>query len=116
MIIWANVVVIAPDLSTIPVPTQDFILASAASVMSADTWGVKYDIGKTYLAAHLGTLYELGALVIAGQVKSETVGKVTREYEVAGAMTGDGLAATWYGEFYLYLIRTLVKARIFLVV
>ena len=120
MITWADVVKIAPALSVVPVPTQDLILAFCVLQLSADTWGTKYDMGLTYLAAHLGTLWlaaQSGGGAVAGLVRSETVGQVSRTWAVPAELdpSGSDLDLTTYGQIFKRLIRGLLKARIPLV-
>ena len=72
MITWADVVLVDPTLSAVPVPAQNAILTDTALQLSAETWETKYDLAHKYLAAHCGVLYLRGQAVHRGlsRVKS----------------------------------------------
>lgn len=115
-ITWTDVVNIAPHLSTVPPASQAAILQSAYILLNADTWGNKFDEGWKYLAAHIGTLYQLQATGAPGIPSKERVGEVERSYAVPAGMGVGDLDQTWYGNHYKRLVRSLINARMPLVV
>ncbi len=108
-IAWADVVYIAPELSTVATATQNAILADVALQLSSDAWGVLLDLGSKYLAAHLATVSKRkgqGATVTA-----ETVGAVSRQYAAPAVAVG-ALGSTGYGLEYERLLMNLPAARL----
>lgn len=105
-IVWADVLALAPELSTVPSPRQDFILARVNIELSPDVWGASLNIGRVYLAAHLATRKSAGS----GMVTGETVGSVSRQYAAPMFQAGS-FNSTIYGEEYLRLISQLPGAR-----
>lgn len=106
-IVWADVLAIAPELTTasVPVATQTVLLAIAERQIDDDAWSDFADDGRRYLTAHLGSLYVSGGSA-GGAVTSETLGPMSRSY--AQGSTEDGsLGTTKYGVFYRHLIRLL---------
>lgn len=118
-ITWADVVCIAPALATVPVMTQDCMLADVLAELSPDTWEEKYDLGVKYLLAHFGTLWQQhnGTAMAGGPVTKEKVGQVERDFANpwAGWAIGDALDLTIYGQVYRRLLRGLVGAQLPLV-
>ena len=55
-ITWSDVTVIAPELSSVPSPSQTVFIADAYAQMNAGIWGGYLDRGAKYLAAHLATM------------------------------------------------------------
>ncbi len=104
-ITWTNVTAVAPELSTVAVATQTAILAQVNSELSTAVWGSKIEIGRAWLAAHLGTI--AGIEEGGGVVQSETVGAVSRTYAVG---SGD-YTSTAYGNEFNRLLMQLPLAR-----
>lgn len=78
-------------------------LEVASLWVNAARWGVKYNTGLAYMAAHLMATGERGSA--SGSVTSERVGNVAVNYS---APTSDDLiATTGYGSTFLALRRTL---------
>lgn len=100
-ITWAEVVDIAPELSTITLQTQGSILGIVSrQVANADVWGDLQDDASRYLAAHLATLTRrLGN----GPTASEGVGPLNRSYQ--SLLQFGMLGQTSYGIEYLRLAR-----------
>ena len=113
-ITWPDVVAIAPQLATLPTATQDAILAAVALLTDPDTWEEKYDLGMTYLAAHLGQLYLNGQNGVAMPVGSEKVGEVSRKYEFPTNWK-DALDTTLYGLTYKMILQRVLNAQLPLV-
>lgn len=104
-ITWADVEAVAPELATVALATQTAILAQVNSELSTSVWGTKIEIGRAWLAAHLGTL--AGIEEGGGVVQSETVGAVSRTYAVS---SGD-YSSTAYGNEFQRLLMQLPAAR-----
>jgi len=104
-ITWADVEAVAPELSAVALATQTAILAQVNSELSTSVWGTKIEIGRAWLAAHLGTL--AGIEEGGGAVQSETVGAVSRTYAVS---SGD-YSSTAYGNEFQRLLMQLPAAR-----
>lgn len=104
-ITWAaNVAVIAPELASVAAAQQTLILATVERIIDGDVWGDFADDGRTYLAAHLGTVSSSGSG--AGPVTEESIGPFRRSY--ASPTDESGLGTTKYGVFYLQLLRMAV--------
>jgi hypothetical protein len=105
-IAWADVLAIAPELTTanVPVATQTVLLAVAERQIDDEAWGDFADDGRRYLTAHLGALYMGGSA--GGAVQSESVGPMSRSYMMPVGIRG-ALSTTKYGVFYLHLISLL---------
>lgn len=104
----ADVLLIAPELSTISAGQWTAILNDVALQVSSAYWGTRFDLGSKYLAAHLATLTKRAGA--AGQVASMAVGGVSVSY-TSDSMTGDGLKTTSYGQEYDRLSKMNYKAR-----
>lgn len=115
MITWADVVLVDPTLSAVPVPAQNAILTDTALQLSAETWETKYDLAHKYLAAHCGVLYLRGQGGASGAIAREKVGDVERQYSVPANLT-DSLASTIWGQEFQRLLRGCLSARLPLVV
>lgn len=102
MITWENVVTIAPELAVVPSATQAMILSHVALQLAPRAWGDRFDMGSTYLAAHLGALWKRSSEGgIAGPVSSESVGDVSRAYAIFSPTGSDALLdVTPYGKEY----------------
>ena len=97
MIIWSDVVAVAPELSTVPESAQTAILGQVDEQLATAIWGDRLEAGQAFLAAHLGTIRG------APNYTKEQVGDHTRD------VTGD-LASTSYGREYKRLVRTLGRS------
>lgn len=115
-ITWADVQVIAPELTDaiVPTGTQAVLLTMVDRQIDDEQWLDLADDGRRYLAAHLGTVYRStsqGSAASVGTVISETVGPMSRSYASTSNMTRGGpdplLGTTRYGIWYLHLIRLL---------
>lgn len=110
---WADVILIAPDLSTVPSGAQTAILADVATILSvADYWPTTamHDLAKKYLAAHLGALYQRasggGSAGGSGAIASEAVGDVSVSYATPSHDLNDAAyATTFWGVQFLALSR-----------
>lgn len=106
---WTNVTDIAPELSTAPLAMQTAILAQVNAELDEDVWDTKVEIGRAYLAAHLGTiLRRRGA---GGPVVGESVGSVSRQYSASIAAGAAMLGSTSYGIEFERQLMTLAAAR-----
>jgi hypothetical protein len=116
-ITWADVQVIAPELSNTAVPTgtQAVLLAMVDRQIDDTAWDDLADDGRRYLAAHLGTVYVTtsgGGAASVGSVQSETVGPMSRTYVSSSNSSTTSsvdalLGTTRYGLWYLHMIRLL---------
>jgi hypothetical protein len=115
---WADVQVIAPELTNTAVPTgtQAVLLEMVDRQIDDDVWLDLADDGRRYLAAHMGTIYVQtsgGGAASVGTVSSETVGPMSRSYvtNTSSASTAGSvdamLGTTRYGIWYLHMIRLL---------
>ena len=102
-ITWANIVAIAPSLSTVPSASQTILMSMAAAQMDSTLWGDLYDAGQTYLTAHLA---QLGILGGSGPVTQETVGDLSVSY-ASPKLLGSSMFLTSYGVEYERLSRLL---------
>jgi hypothetical protein len=101
MISWADVQVIAPELTDTAVPTgtQAVLLAMVERQIDDVAWDELADDGRKYLAAHLGTVYVTtsgGGAASVGPVTSESVGPMSRSYVTprsSGEASSDPLRA-----------------------
>lgn len=110
---WTDVTALAPELSTVDTGRQAFILAQVNSELSTAVWGSKIEIGRTYLAAHLATLFKRAQSGSGGAVSSESVGAISRSYSVTSfSKNPSNLENTTYGQEYLRMIQTKALARI----
>ncbi len=106
-IVWSQVQEIAPELTdtTVPLPTQAILLQIVDLQLEDEAWGDLADIGRRYLAAHLGSLYASGGSA-GGYVTSESLGPMSRSYGLPTGVQG-ALATTKYGIEYQRLIQLL---------
>jgi len=103
MIIWANVVAIAPELATTSSATQTAILGAVGRQVGPKRWGARQPDGQAYLAAHLATLARLRG---SGMVTQEAVDRLSRSYFLPNWLKSS-LGLTAYGMEYKRLIRLL---------
>lgn len=118
-ITWADVLAIASELSVITsTATQDAILATARVMLDPDVWGDLFDEGHKYLAAHdakkaLQAQTTGGAV---GAVSKYKVGPIEIAYQnptaTAGSSSDTDLSSTSYGQIYLRMRRTRLRARV----
>jgi hypothetical protein len=106
----ANVLLIAPELSSLSSNQWTAILAQVYLQMDADVWDDWLDLGATYLAAHLATVGPMRQGT-AGAIQSESAGNVSRAYAVSVASDGAALRSTSYGSEYARLMSMLGGAR-----
>jgi hypothetical protein len=104
-LVWADVVNVAPDLSSLTVAQQNAVLFDVDTQLAETKLGTRYFQACRYLAAHLGTLVKRGATGAGGVVSSESVGAVSVSYSVPSSSSDDGLGATVWGMQYKRIIR-----------
>lgn len=107
MITWADVVLLAPELSAIAVGAQTIILTYVNAAF--DTTMFKTDalkMARIYLAAHLGTVTRWQGSAIAGPVISESDGRFSRSYAVIPQNISSSFSGTSYGVMLEFLIKT----------
>jgi hypothetical protein len=104
---WADVVKIAPDLSTLSAEQQTAVLADVDAQLNeaAFSTAARYTLACKYLAAHLGVLVKRGADETPGPLVSESVGTVSRTYAIGEAMSDAALGSTSYGVQYQGVVR-----------
>lgn len=105
-ITWADVLLIAPELSTLSSGQQTAILAQVELQMGKGIWGANIDLGAVWLAAHLGTLTKRAGR--AGPVTQEAVGQVSHSF---GVPLMSLLNATVYGQEFERLLLNQPAAR-----
>jgi hypothetical protein len=98
----ADVVLIAPELSTVPEDTFAALIDDAAAQMNEGVWGARYELGMKYLVAHLATLTVTKG---APPLQSVTVGPVSRSYAMSVSESASALRSTSYGLEYLRLVQ-----------
>lgn len=109
-ITWADVVIIAAELSTVATSKQNAILADVSAQLALSQWGsqARLDIAAKYLAAHLASVKGVAP---AGPMTSETVGPLTRSFAAPMMTSTNALESTGYGREFLRLRRTLMTGR-----
>lgn len=105
MIVWGNVVNIAPELANEPAGTASALLWWVNNNLDDCTWGgtAEADFGRAWLAAHLATVARRRGI---GALTSESVGALARSYGVIQGIPG-AFAMTSYGAMYYQLTREL---------
>lgn len=113
-ITWPDVVVIAPELATLPGPTQLAILDAVAILTNCDTFEEKCDIAQKYLAAHLGTIHAAAARGRILPVTASKVGDVSRGYALP-VNWRKTTETTSYGLMYEFILARALNAHLPLV-
>lgn len=107
MITWADVVKVAPKLSTMTTDQQTLFLSMAETTLNATEFGDKYDMGCIYFVAHLATVTQNGANGPGGPISAEATGRVSRSYAVPAA--GDDFwSTTMFGRTYQMIVNSLL--------
>ena len=115
MITSADVLLVAPELTVVTAPQWTRIISNVYLSLTGDStgaraspiWGVRLDLGATYLAAHIATIGPVrGQVGPGGITKVEQVGTVRREFQVPDA-DDNQLETTPYGKEFKRLMRTL---------
>lgn len=110
---WADVLLLAPDLSAVPTDNRAAILADVATILSnASYWptSAMHVLAQKYLAAHLGALVLRatggGSSGGAGPITNEAVGDVSVGYATpSGDFTDASYATTFWGLQFMALAR-----------
>lgn len=108
-ITWADVLTMAPELSTVSAGGQTSILAYVNGALNVDEFvdgedGAQLKLARIYLAAHLGTLALPDVSGASSSiVTSESAGPLSRSY--AQLSTSEAQSLTSYGSFFSELIR-----------
>lgn len=107
----ANVLIIAPELSTVSDATFTLFLADVAEEITTQLISEEaQEKAQRYLTAHLLTLHNGGT---AGNVKSESAGRASITYAGGDMLDPDMLSKTKYGaEFWRYFKKN--RSLIFL--
>lgn len=109
-ILRADVLGIAPELSTLPDIMWVVVLGVAnevkASALGTDADSPTLRLARILLAAHFGVISRRARTGAAGPVTSETAGALRRSYGLV-ALSGaeSGLATTMYGQQYMTILR-----------
>ena len=109
----ANVLLIAPELSTLDQDLWDLILADVTNDLSSSVFGNKLEQAARYLTAHRLTLLKAGISgVTSGPVTKEKVGDVMKEYSEGTrfSATKASYARTQYGLTFLELRNQTIGA------
>lgn len=106
-IAWTDVQSIAPEQTdtAVPVGTQTVLLQIVDLQIDDTAWDDLANIGRMFLAAHLGALYMSGTTA-PGAILGETLGPMSRVYGLPQGIKG-ALGTTKYGLEYLRLIELL---------
>ena len=99
IITWTDVIAIAAELSSTPVPTQTAILAMVGVQVGAKNWMGLQKFGQQYLAAHLGTLSRKRG---EGPTSEKSAGGLSESYQSLLQFGNLGLSA--YGVEYERLL------------
>ena len=112
-IAWSDVIVVAPELSTVPVALQNLILGYVNGSLNTDEFGDKFVIAASFLAAHMATMALRGGLGASGG----PIGPVVSEYAGPVGKTYLNMFALWkgsqyynftvYGQEYAMIVSTL---------
>lgn len=119
-IVWADVLGLAPELSTVSTLGQTDILAYVETLdytkFSDDEGSPIFRLARIYLAAHLGTITLQGGAGAAGPVTQESVGGISRSYgQPFGGVAPGSLDSTAYGKAYRMIVRrTIARAPVVL--
>ena len=109
---WANVEIIAPELSTVPVAAQNLFLADVALEITLAVWADVQEKAQRYLVAHLSTLYLQKSKSNVGGISGKTVGEVSISFSKGTLKSESRLDETSYGrEFMRMLNNTSVAFR-----
>lgn len=119
-LVWADVVLVAPDLASLSLSAQTAILADVADQMNVAAWGSqeRADRAGAYLAAHIaiaGGYTGLDASAATGAVASQSAGPYTITYASGSDAASGSLGSTRWGQEYLRRVKTQVVGRIGLV-
>lgn len=110
MVVWQDVLNIAPELSAIAnTATQTVCITLAYSQMDAATWGDGLDQAAVWLAAHIATITNRRGK--SGAVASQSVGQVAQSFRSLGVQASL-LDSTSYGEMYRMLVRNNPACRL----
>lgn len=97
-IVWADVVALQANLSTVSVAAQMIFLAYVNEDLNPAAFGgdgsPRYHLARVYMAAHLGELERRNGT--SGNVSSETYGRSS--VTIAYATNDEGLMATSWGQ------------------
>ena len=107
-ITWNDVLLVAPELSTLTTDQRDRTIAEAYLRLSVGVCGDRLDLMAVYLCAHMATVSKRKGL--GGQVTGQSVGQVSRQYSAVTGVPLD-LGLTSYGLQLHSLIRTTGAAR-----
>lgn len=100
----ADVLVYAPELSTLSNPFLQIYLDLAKNFVFESKWERKYKQAVCLLTAHMVSMTSTGANN-SGPIASESVGELSISY--SNGQMDDELQSTTYGEIYLMLRKTL---------
>lgn len=93
----ANVLVVAPELSTVADAVWDVVLADVATEITTDYINGSYqERAQRYLVAHLLTIHNRNASAPAG-ASSESISRASVTYAHGGFLDVDFLRSTKYG-------------------
>ncbi len=112
----ANVILIAPEFSSVSDGLFDLILADVALEVSSAGYGAKQEQAQRYLTAHYLTISGAGASGSSsnsGSVKKEKVGEVEIEYSdglssVLSSVKASRYDETKYGRLFEAISRTAI--------
>ena len=110
-IVWADVIGVAPELSTVSSLAQTDILAHVNVALNVANFGgeahVTLRLARIYMAAHMGTFANTGVASggPAGPVVAEEVGDLKTQYGFSPPGAGELWDTTTYGKLFRNLCR-----------
>lgn len=108
MITWADVVLVAPALSTLSTAQQNLFLSMASTTLNATELGDKYDFACIYFCAHYGAVTKNGANGPGGPISAESTGRVSRSYSVPSS-SDEFWSSTAFGRAYQSILNSLLS-------
>lgn len=105
LIAWADIVGLAPELSTLTATQQTLIVDQLDSEFVTTNWPseARAKIAATWLGAHLGAVLKRGGG--NAPVQSISVGGVSKTYATSVSEDASILRSTSYGQEYLRQLR-----------
>lgn len=101
----ANILLIAPEFSSVAAEIWTLILADVAAEISSSVYGTSQERAQRYLAAHYLAIINSGGNQNAGAVISETVGQVSKTYAQGDYVDKNRLDETGYGRMFNQIRR-----------
>lgn len=119
-LVWADVVLVAPELASLGPSAQTAILADVADQVNVGAFGSqeRADRAAAYLAAHIavaGGYTGAGSIAASGPVMSQTAGPFSVTYAQPASSGAGNLGSTRWGLEYQRRCQTMILGRFGLV-